>query len=58
MPTFKIKASEETFYEEEVEAKTEDEAIEKFYLLMQNGDIDPCDTDGFTIDHVEEEDDD
>ena len=58
MPRFIIKASEETFYQEEVEAKTTDEAIEKCYLLMQNGDIDPCDTDGFTIDKVEEEDDD
>jgi len=57
MPRFTIKASETVFYQEEIEAETREEAIEKFYDMMQ-GDIEPCDADGFQIDDVEEEDDD
>ena len=54
MPRFTIKASEQVFYQEEIEAETRDEAIEKFYDMMQ-GDLEPCDSDNFTIDDVEEE---
>ena len=53
MPTFRIKASEQVFYQEDIEAETRDEAIEKFYDMMQGG-LEPCDSDNFTIDHVEE----
>jgi ribosomal protein L20A (L18A) len=53
MPIFTIKASEVVFYQEEIQAKTRDEAIEKFYDMT--GSLEPCDADNFTIDHVEEE---
>jgi len=54
MPRFTIKASEQVYYQEEVEAETRDEAIEKFYDMMTSA-LEPCDNDNFTIDHVEEE---
>ena len=54
MPRFTIKASEQVFYQEEIEAETRDEAIEKFYDMM-HGDLEPCDSKNFTIDDVEEE---
>jgi ribosomal protein L20A (L18A) len=54
MPIFTIKASETVFYQEEIQAETRDEAIEKFYDMMC-GSLEPCDSDNFTIDHVEEE---
>ena len=54
MKTFRVKASEQVFYQEEVEAETREEAIEKFYDMMQ-GALEPCDSDNFTIDDVEEE---
>ena len=53
MPRFIIKASEQVYYQEEVEAETREEAIEKFYDMT--GSLEPCDSDNFTIDHVEEE---
>ena len=53
MPRFIIQASEQVFYQEEIEAETEDEAIEKFYD-MATGSLEPCDSDNFTIDKVEE----
>ena len=58
MKTFRVKASEQVFYQEDIDAKNEEEAIEKFYELMQDGGLEPCDSDNFTIDHVEEEGDD
>lgn len=57
MPRFIIQASEQVFYEEEIEAETRDEAIEKFYDMGISGLV-PCDSDNFTIDHVEEHGDD
>jgi hypothetical protein len=54
MPIFTIKASETVFYQEEIQAETRDEAIEKFYDMMCSS-LEPCDSDNFTIDHVEEE---
>jgi len=57
MPKFIIKASEQVFYQEEIEAKTKDEAIEKFYD-MSYGNLEPCDADGFQIDNIQEEGDD
>lgn len=57
MPIFTIKASETVFYQEEIQAETRDEAIEKFYDMMTSA-LEPCDSDNFTIDHVEEEGDD
>jgi hypothetical protein len=57
MPIFIIRASEQVFYHEEIQAKTRDEAIEKFYD-MACGSLEPCDSDNFTIDDVEEEGDD
>jgi predicted 3-demethylubiquinone-9 3-methyltransferase (glyoxalase superfamily) len=39
--------------QEEIEAETQDEAIEKFYD-MACGSLEPCDADNFTIDNVEE----
>ena len=54
MPIFTIKAREQVFYQEEVEAETKEEAIEKFYELMQDGGLEPCDSDNFTIDQVED----
>ena len=53
MPRFIIQASEQVFYQEEIEAETQDEAIEKFYD-MACGSLEPCDADNFTIDNVEE----
>jgi len=53
MPRFIIKASEEVYYQEEIEAETKDEAIEKFYD-MSYGNLEPCDADGFQIDNIEE----
>jgi len=53
MPRFIIKASEEVYYQEEIEAETKDEAIEKFYDMASY--LEPCDSDHFTIDKVEEE---
>lgn len=53
MPTFRIKANEIVFYQEDIEAETRDEAIQKFYDMT--GSLVPCDSDNFTIDHVEEE---
>ena len=52
MPKFIIKASEEVYYQEEIEAETQDEAIEKFYDMASY--LEPCDSDHFTIDKVEE----
>ena len=54
MPRFTIKASEQVFYQEEIQAETRDEAIEKFYDMMTSV-LEPCDSDNFTIDDVEEE---
>jgi hypothetical protein len=54
MPIFTIKASEQVFYQEEIQAETRDEAIEKFYDMMTST-LEPCDSDNFTIDDVEEE---
>jgi hypothetical protein len=53
MPRFIIQASEQVFYQEEIEAETQDEAIEKFYD-MATGSLEPCDSDNFTIDNVKE----
>jgi hypothetical protein len=53
MPRFIIQASEQVFYQEEIEAETQDEAIEKFYD-MSCGSLEPCDADNFTIDKIEE----
>ena len=53
MKTFRVKASEQVFYQEEIEAETQDEAIEKFYD-MATGSLEPCDSDNFTIDNVKE----
>lgn len=53
MPTFRIKASEQVFYKEDIEAETKEEAIEKFNDL-RFGNLEPCDSDNFTIDSVEE----
>jgi hypothetical protein len=53
MKTFRVKASEQVFYQEDIDAKNEEEAIEKFYELMQDGGLEPCDSDNFTIDQVE-----
>ena len=54
MKTFRVKASEQVFYQEDIDAKNEEEAIEKFYDMMTSA-LEPCDSDNFTIDHVEEE---
>jgi ribosomal protein L20A (L18A) len=53
MPKFIIKASEEVYYQEEIEAETREEAIEKLYDMASY--LEPCDSDHFTIDKVEEE---
>ena len=53
MPRFIIKASEEVYYQEEIEAETREEAIEKLYDMASY--LEPCDSDHFTIDKVEEE---
>ena len=53
MPKFIIQASEQVFYQEEIEAETEAEAIEKFYDMATSS-LEPCDSDNFTIDKVEE----
>jgi hypothetical protein len=54
MKTFRVKASEQVFYQEDIDAKNEEEAIKKFYELMQDGGLEPCDSDNFTIDQVED----
>ena len=51
MKTFRIRASEQVFYKEDIEAETKEEAIEKFYDMA--GQLEPCDSDNFTIDDVE-----
>jgi len=56
MPVFKIEASEVHIYERNIQAKTRDEAIEKFYEEYE--DLSPCDITGFQIDKVIEGDDD
>jgi hypothetical protein len=53
MPVFRIRASEQVFYKEDIEAETKEEAIEKFND-MRFGSLEPCDSDNFTIDDVEE----
>jgi hypothetical protein len=53
MPRFIIQASEQVFYQEEIEAETEHEAIEKFYDMATSS-LEPCDSDNFTIDTIEE----
>lgn len=53
MPRFIIQASEQVFYEEEIEAENEDEAIQKFYDMACDS-LEPCDSDNFTIDKIEE----
>lgn len=53
MKTYRIRASEQVFYKEDIEANSREEAIEKFYEMMQ-GAIEPCDSDNFNIDDVEE----
>ena len=58
MPIFTIKASEVIYYQEVIEAKTEDEAREKFYQMATEKDLEPCDAEGFQIDYIDEEDDD
>jgi ribosomal protein L20A (L18A) len=50
MPTFKILASEVVYYQEEVEAKNEDDAIEKMYELYP--DLKSCNTSEFSIDKI------
>jgi len=55
MPRFTIKASEVIYYQEEIEAKTEDEAREKFYQMATGKDLEPCDAEGFQIDYIDEE---
>ena len=52
MPIFRIRASEQVFYKEDIEAETREEAIEKFYDIVSQ--LEPCDSDNFTIDDVEE----
>jgi len=54
MPRFTIKASEVIYYQEEIEAKSEDEAREKFYQMATEKDLEPCDADGFQIDKIQE----
>jgi hypothetical protein len=52
MPKFIIKASEEVYYQEEIEAETRDEAMEKFYDMASQ--LDPVDYDGFNVYKIEE----
>ena len=52
MPKFIIKASEEVFYQEEIEAETRDEAMQKFYDIASQ--LEPCDSDNFNVYKVEE----
>ncbi len=52
MKTFRIRASEQVFYKEDIEAETKEEAIQKFYDMATQ--LEPCDYDNFTIDDVEE----
>ena len=52
MPKFIIQASEQVFYQEEIEAETRDEAVEKFYDMASQ--LEPCDADNFTIDKIQE----
>lgn len=49
MKTYNIRASEIVFYNEDIEAKSEKEAIE----IFQNTILEPCDSDSFQIDHIE-----
>jgi hypothetical protein len=57
MPRFTIKASEVVYYQEEIEAKSEDEAREKFFEMATDYDLEPCDATGFQIDYIEEDND-
>jgi hypothetical protein len=52
MPRFIIKASEEVYYQEEIEAETRDEAMEKFYDVASQ--LEPCDSDHFNVYKIEE----
>lgn len=56
MPYFTIRASEVVYYEEMVEAKNKDDAIDKFYE-MATLTLEPVDQDGFQVDNVYEHDD-
>lgn len=49
LKTYNIRASETVFYNEDIEAKSEKEAIE----IFKNSILEPCDSDSFQIDHVE-----
>lgn len=53
MPIFRIRASEQVFYKEDIEAETKEEAIEKFNDL-RFGNLEPCDSDNFNVYKVEE----
>jgi hypothetical protein len=57
MKIFTIKASEVIYYQEEIEAKSEDEAREKFYQMATEKDLEPCDAEGFQIDYITGDDD-
>ena len=52
MPRFIIQASEQVFYQEEIEAENKDEAIEKFYDMSSQ--LEPCDSDHFAIHKIKE----
>lgn len=50
LKTYNIRASETVFYNEDIEAKSEKEALE----IFKNSILEPSDSDSFQIDHVTE----
>jgi hypothetical protein len=54
LKTYRVIASETHVFKESVEARSEEEAREKFLALMQEG-MDHDDAYGFQIDHVYKE---
>lgn len=48
LKTYNIRASEIVFYNEDIEAKSEEEAIK----IFQNSILEPSDSDSFQIDHI------
>ena len=50
LKTYNIRASEIVFYNEDIEATSEKEAI----AIFQNSILEPCDSDSFQVDHVTE----
>jgi hypothetical protein len=48
LKTYNIRASEIVFYNEDIKATSEKEAIE----IFQNSILKPCDSDSFQVDHV------